>query len=826
MLLDPKREIDINTLILEYLRYADYRSTSHAFDHECGVRGRVPEGESVSLSEDDPDAATRLEEVKNRFLIAFRDGDSKEFFTLWDAHFPPKVVKTDALYQKMGFQVSIYFAVFPIHPFVNPTAQKNYSTQTTMETFKHFLETRGSELCKTTQFLSFYALPYVPDARLHPSFHELFTERHVQELETRLDSFLGTALRGASVPRIVRILGGVDMRPMEDVEATNSELKSLRHALRDSEDASREFEQKHRGLQRDYHNLLTIASELVQTLAACINGEKITAQYLTSICQRVGEFRKGSSSSVSGGRVRREEEYEVHQNPVVKANSKPNTHQRTTPSHPATSHSRIQTSHIPPTPHTRDPSNKLTDSNVLENLDAYMDYEKLQSDLRIVGDDDMFRKQAFVMQALRMRITRAESVGDKRRVLKTYFDNDVLGVLSGQVINTPYFSWNSNNFSPQDVILPLLQTGPHLVCEQVARFLNTITSECMGRDYVLAGGEDSGIVAALVEAMCRETRDSLYQQNLLGALQKLSLRRSAQSILNKMHVLDFLHELLEKSDTLSDYTCEYGTALFMNLCLRTDGRKQCLQNPVRTLETLLGLLEIDSMQIQTYVNGALYSLLSEPDFRQVAKSLRLNESLLFLQKSANDQVKGQINFVLEQMDSSEEHDDAVSEDGADEDEEEDEEDQDPEEDFDQLIPSFPHDKAGPDALLPYCNDTPQRANTHHSRIRTGGLAGAIEPHAVRKSMTGSVRNGALAVQEMKRPKTPVSRSNTPGLGKGKGNVVETSWPEQTDVSRSVDKLPVVVGGKGGTKKQANVPVTENEYVFCEVVAILSTDAFF
>ncbi|ORY46927.1 hypothetical protein BCR33DRAFT_715327 [Rhizoclosmatium globosum] len=745
MLLDPKREIDTNTLIREYLRYADYRSL-----------WRVPEGDSIS-SDEDPEAASRLEEVKNRFIIAFHDGDRKEFFKLWDQHFPPKIVKTDPLYQKIEFQVNIYFAVFPIHPFVSPTAAKKYTIQSTMDGFKLFLETRGAELCKTTQFLSFYALPYVPDARAHPSFNELFTERHVTDLDARLQSFLGSALRAAHVPRLLRILNGVDMRPLQNAEESKAEIKALKQQVYEMEDNERELASKHRGLQRDYHNLLTIASELVQTLAACINGEKITPAYLTSICQRVGEFKKNSTVRRSVG-AEYEEIQEKDPRGVSKSQSIHNTKPRNTPA-PTTAHSR-RDSNVANSMHAREPSKSHLGQDVFDNLDTYLDFEMILEDLRKMGDDEMFRKQAFVLQALRMRLTHAPNLAEKRRILRMYLDNDVLGVISGQ-----------------DVIIPLLQTGPHIVCEQMARFLNTMTSECIGRDYILAG-EEAGITAALVTALVNETRDSLYQQNLLGTLQKLSLRRSAQSTMNKMNVLE--------------YSCEYGTALFMNLCLRTAGRKQCLQNPVRTLETLLGLLEIDSMQIQTYVNGALYSILSEPAFRECATSLRLNESLLFLQKSANDQVKGQINFVLEQLYSTDQqNDDAVSEDGADEDEEEDEEDQEPEEDFDQLIPSFPNDKAG-------------RISVSRSvkRNGTGGLAGSGEEPLVRKSTTAIPNQAA---RELRRPKTPTMRSITPAPVKVQHT--GASWPKETNVNAS--------GSKGkmsscSSKETGECPTTETE----------------
>ncbi|KAJ3243426.1 LisH domain-containing protein armc9 [Chytriomyces hyalinus] len=780
MLLDPKREIDVNTLIREYLRYADYRSSVSAFDSECILKARIPQGDRDSTgSEDDAESQARLEEVQNRFVIAFRDGDRNEFFHLWDEHFPPDVVKSDPLYQKLEFQVSIYFAVFPIHPYVSKSSGQVLSVQQSMEAFKIFLETRGADLCKTTQFLSFYALPYVPDARQHPTFNEIFTERHVSELESRLIAFLGSALRSTHVPRILRILAGVDMRPV-DVAADNTlELKLLKRQVRDHDDQSRQLENKHRGLQRDYHNLLTIASELVQTLAACINGEKITAAYLASIVQRVGDFKRNSLQQMQP-RVAEQ------QNDVAEMEHS----QESAPALPTSSPTRQRNTPVPPR------SNVQT--AVPPNLEAFLDYELIKRDLAPSSNEVQIRKQAFVLQAMRMRLTKSNSSAEKRRILREYISHDFLGISAGN-----------------DIILPLLQSGPHIVCEQLARFLNTVSSECTGREYLLQLTDGNELIPALVNSMMSESRDSLYQQNLLGTLQKLSLRRSAQSTMNHMNVLKFLHHLLENSDSLSDYSCEYGTALFMNLCLRTQGRKQCLEHPPHTLEVLLGLLEIDSMQIQTYVNGALYSLLSEHEFRECAKEMRLDESLLYLQKTANEQVRGQINFVLEQMsagDDEKQEDETASEDGDDEDEENDEEEHEAEEDFDELIPSLPKDSAGINVLLPYFNkrraaamaETQAPTNTAKA---SGGLAGANQHstppinrnESVRQSVSQSIQ------QDLTRPKTPTSvRTSSPVKQTG-------NWSEETNVAQSVSKVDDSPAAAAvGKKRPGNVPKNDVE----------------
>ena len=44
-----------------------------------------------------------------------------------------------------------------------------------MNNFKSYIETRGAVLSQTTEFLPFYALPFVPNPKMHPSYKELFS---------------------------------------------------------------------------------------------------------------------------------------------------------------------------------------------------------------------------------------------------------------------------------------------------------------------------------------------------------------------------------------------------------------------------------------------------------------------------------------------------------------------------------------------------------------------------------------------------------------------------------------------------------------------------
>jgi hypothetical protein len=47
-------------------------------------------------------------------------------------------------------------------------------SQASIVRFKLFLETRGVALSSSSEFLPYYALPFVPQPELHPSFKPLF----------------------------------------------------------------------------------------------------------------------------------------------------------------------------------------------------------------------------------------------------------------------------------------------------------------------------------------------------------------------------------------------------------------------------------------------------------------------------------------------------------------------------------------------------------------------------------------------------------------------------------------------------------------------------
>ena len=56
--------------------------------------------------------------------------------------------------------------------------------------FKAYLDSRGAELSKTSEFLAFYALPYIAKPIDHPSFQSLYTMEWVNTLKAKLKAFI------------------------------------------------------------------------------------------------------------------------------------------------------------------------------------------------------------------------------------------------------------------------------------------------------------------------------------------------------------------------------------------------------------------------------------------------------------------------------------------------------------------------------------------------------------------------------------------------------------------------------------------------------------
>ncbi|XP_069753165.1 lisH domain-containing protein ARMC9 isoform X2 [Narcine bancroftii] len=568
-------EAELNGLIKEYLKCADFEETANIFDKECKNKGKTIPKSPVNVGQN-----FKILCIQKDLLEAFDDGNRKAFFKLWEQQILPHVRENDQMLYKLEFHLHVHFAIYPLRNAGGRPDKHDMEERTSH--FKTYLETRGAALSQTTEFLPFYALPFVPNPTVHPSFKELFQESWTPDLKMRLQKFLSASLKMPSTPRLLSLF-------KENGQEYKELVNQLQQQLTETERKAATFMNRYKKIQEDYHNLIGVTAELVDSLEATVNGKMITPEYLQSVCIRLfsKQMRQSMAQSIDFTR-------------------------------PGTASSMLRASIVP-----------TMNSNDVPLL-ASLDYEKLKNDL-VYGND---RLKALLLQALRWRLTQSQPGEQRDTVLQAYVSNDLL-------------ECHKKN---QRSLINLLNSKSEIVRQYTARLINGFASLSCGRTYL---AQNMVLLKILEETLETEEEDSITRENVLGALQKLSLRRRLQSTMIRDDIIFWLTRVLEDSDSLSDYTLEYSVALLMNLCLRTQGKRKCVEDGKRVLKVLSDLLGHDNYEIRPYVNGALYSILAIPSLREEAKAMGMEEILRCFIKEGNTEMNRQLEFIIKQLNSEE-----------------------------------------------------------------------------------------------------------------------------------------------------------------------------
>uniref|UniRef100_A0A1A8MBG7 LisH domain-containing protein ARMC9 n=1 Tax=Nothobranchius pienaari TaxID=704102 RepID=A0A1A8MBG7_9TELE len=599
-------EADLLGMIKEYLTFEEFEETVQVFDKECKMKGKLvskPRGNALR------DSKTRV--IQKDLLSSFDDGDHKVFFELWTENIPSEVKHTDTEAQSLEFYLHIHFSIYPLRGHPNRQDQAEFEERISL--FKQYLETRGAALSQTTEFLPYYALPFVPNPTVHPSFKDLFQDSWIPQLKSKLEKFLLLSLKSSKTPRLLTLYkeGG---RSTKEIEA--EAVQQLQLQLAESDRRITSYVRKFNKTQADYRNLIGITAELVDTLEATVSGKMISLEYLQSVYVRL-------FSSQMRQRMVQSTDF-----------TRPGTgYYSLSPYDDGYASSMLRASIAPQRP---------KDVPMLPSLD----YEKLKKDL-VEGS---LRLRCLLLQALRWRLTRSLPGEQRDTVLQGFISNDLLKC------------YNTN----QKTVLDMMRSNNEVVRQYTARLINAFASLAEGRAYL---SQIPKLLKVLTEALKTEDKESLTRKNVLVALQKLSLRRSQQTAMIDDGLIGWLVDELQDPDCLSDYTLEYSTALLMNLCLRTKGKRKCAEIAKHVLKVLTDLLGHENHEIRPYVNGALYSILSVASVQQEAREMSVEEILRCYNKEENPDLNRQIEFIIKQLNSAEEE-------GPESDDEEDEDDND------------------------------------------------------------------------------------------------------------------------------------------------------
>ncbi|KAJ6655484.1 hypothetical protein lerEdw1_005062 [Lerista edwardsae] len=576
-------EAELLGMVKEYLDFAEFEETVKAFSKECKIKGKpLPKtgGNSVKDSK-----ALIIQDL----LASFTNGDQDAFFELWEEHVPSAIRDNEAVAQKLEFYLHIHFAIFLLRH--NMGKPNKAALDERISRFKTYLETKGAALSQTTEFLPFYALPFVPNPMIHPSFKELFQESWESDLKMRLEELLSETLKASNSPRLLTLF-------KENAQCSPEMLQQLHQQLVESERKTMTYLKRFNKIQADYHNLIGVTAELVDSLEATVNGKMITPEDLQSVCVRL--FSNQMRQSV------------VHSIDFTR---------------PGTASTMLRASLAPV---------KIQEVPLLPSLD----YEKLKKDL-VDGSD---RLKSFLLQALRWRLTTSHPGEQRDTVLQAYINNDLLDCYSNV---------------QQRSVLMLIQSKSEVVRQYTARLINAFASLAEGRLYL---SQNPRLLRMLEERLKAEDKYSLTRENVLGALQKLSLRRALQSAMIKDGLILWLVDALKDTDCMSDYTLAYSVALLMNLCLRSSGKKTCVRIANEVLKVLSDLLGHENHEIHPYVNGALYSILAVPSIREEARAMEMEDILRCYIEEGNADMIQQIEFIIKQLKSDDPLDDSAESD--------------------------------------------------------------------------------------------------------------------------------------------------------------------
>eukprot|EP00347_Sterkiella_histriomuscorum_P012911 403366749 len=167
--------------------------------------------------------------LKSQLLNAFEDGDRDLFFAIWNIKdlFKHALNYQDSLEKrKIEFYLQVHFAVYPQSPL-----RKNdkFDSQIELQMFKNYLESQGQELSQTSEFVTFYALPYVQNLSEHKSFRHIFTKEFNQQIKDRLNKYIESHLNKNFNSQKIESTLAVSYKDIRDMNMIMGERSKLQN---------------------------------------------------------------------------------------------------------------------------------------------------------------------------------------------------------------------------------------------------------------------------------------------------------------------------------------------------------------------------------------------------------------------------------------------------------------------------------------------------------------------------------------------------------------------------------------------------------------------
>ena len=664
---------NISTLIHEYLFKKEYYKTLDAYQEELSEKLK---------------SGTYYNNPKNKnknsnlaLLKNFDLGNKTEFMNQWKRMIPNHMKVIEPSLNKIDFYIEIYFAIYPLLKSNTINLKVQSEMKENMEYFKKYLENKEIELSKTTEFLAFYALPYIPNPKGHPSYEKLFKPEWVNDLKDQIQNFIKYFLPSfnSNNPGLYdlfnnnkiisdNILSNInENKNNEKIEILQKENESLIEEIKKLKNKQDRNKTAFIDSQKTWTNLslniIDYSFKLIDTYKKSSNNtynsliEKINKKlqkYQAFLIKNIEELEKNKNNndSISTAGIKKEQLETINnsqydENATFNKNSKilkkdiNNMNMASFDKNEnRNSINEINNKNYNDVNYYQNQNeqnnNLVNDENDFQvGKSIQIDYDpgnlldmKKFSDAlnhRIKIDDN---KLLYIFREIRLRIFRRNNLNLRHLTLYEIFYYDLFGLTSKT--SCLFRELISNQ------ILNL----------EIMKLINCLASYNKGKNYLLMR---NNIIDDIVQCMINEKSDTNLRQNCLGTIQKFTLRTEPQNRLIELNVIHYIVDIFTmEAETLSDYTIEYGLALIMNLSLRKAGREKFEAVYDKTLQILLKFMDKDSIQILTCINGTLYSLLKKEIFKKEAKRIGLDKKLINFNID-NPQLQKQIKYILDEL---------------------------------------------------------------------------------------------------------------------------------------------------------------------------------
>ena len=647
-----KKEINkttdlISSLIHEYLYKKDYTRTLDTFQEELAEKIKTKKFYAIPLTQS----------FNSTNLISyFKSGDKDNFINHWNRLIPNNLLLTEQALYKLNFNIQIYFAIYPIlNQKTNLNEEKvQKKLKKNMEEFKLFLEKNKSEKENelSSEFLSYYALPYIPDPRNNINYINLFKPNWskclLEQIEKCVEYYSPNNMSNLPIlydmvrgKKVITINNNINNNMNRNIN--KNEEKKMKELIRENNELKEKDENNKKIFLDSQKNWCSLALDII----SC-------SFDLLELCNKFNNNQKNERIEEINNKLIKYQNFLINNlndldkkklSTIIQLNSINVKKDSNVKSKPSNSNNNISIS-INSANNANNTFSSLSNtikkkSNNILNSSKEIKKEKINKgeikqslinmkklSLILNSKHPVYNEKiAHLFKEIREKIYSKDNT-IRLTTLYQIFYYDILNTLS-----------NNSNFKQ-------LLSNKNVNLE-VIKLVNSLANYNIGKNYLLS---KSNIIDDIFKCMISENIDTPLRQNCLGALQKFSLRNEAQNKLIELNVIHYLIDIfMFQANNLSDYTIEYGLALLMNLSLRKEGKEKFEALGEKIINILIKFLKYENIQILTCINGMLYSLIKKEKIKKLAIEFGIGAVLEELKKLKNEKINKQVDYILEEL---------------------------------------------------------------------------------------------------------------------------------------------------------------------------------